>query len=565
MSDTISRPAMPLYVIGHKNPDTDAICSAIGNAEFLRTHGYPEARAARCGELLPRTEWVLKQAGVESPEYIPDVTPTAEDICTKNVISVLPSDTFLTAYNLMTKYNFNSIPVVDEDGKIHGILRFLDLLNLLMPSNLTGMSVRTVVACLSNIAKTLDATCITDGPLSEHDHEIILLVGASSEPTIRTRLSIYQSKGLADKLLVICGDRPNVQLYAIEAGVRALVTTADVRPASDLVEIANERGVTILSTKWDTASVGKLIQCSRRVSDVVQRNFASFDKETPLDVIQSTAAHKRQDIFPVTDKHTHKMVGLISKTDLVDPPRLRVALVDHNEFAQAVNGIEEAEIVEVMDHHRLGAQITSRDPIRFVLEPLGSTSTLVARRFYHRDAVPTRGTAICLCAGILSDTLNLTSPTTTDMDRKMLEWLTGLTGIDPAKFTREFFSIGSVFGSGADAATIVHMDCKQFEEQGSRISLSQVEEAGLFGFKDMRASLEEELERIVADDKCRLACLMITDVMKHDSLLLVAGDKNVIDAIEFERIDDTLFSAPSVVSRKKQLFPAISRALQVAR
>lgn len=565
MSDSPSRAEMPLYVIGHKNPDTDAICSAIGNAEFLRAHGYPNAKAARCGDLLPRTSWVLEKAGVDIPEYIPDVTPTAGDICTRNVISVLPGDTFLTAYNLMTRHNFNSIPVVDETGKLHGILRFLDLLNLLMPSNMTDMSVRTVVACLSNIAKTLDATTITSAPLSEHDHEIILLVGASSEPTIRTRLSIYQSKGLAGKLLVICGDRPNVQLYAIEAGVRALVTTANVHPSGDLVEIANERGVTILSTKWDTASVGKLIQCSRRVSDVVQRECVTFDESTPLGVIQSTAAHKRQDIFPVVENHSQKVVGLISKTDLVDPPRLRVALVDHNELGQAVNGIEEAEIVEVMDHHRLGAQITSRDPIRFVIEPLGSTSTLVARRFFHRDQKPSHGTAMCLAAGILSDTLNLTSPTTTEADKDMLRWLTTLTGIDPEVFTREFFSVGSVFGSDANARAIVNMDRKRFEEPGGKISLSQVEEVGLFGFKDMREQLENELKRIVKEEGCRIACLLITDVLKHDSLLLTAGDKEVIAAIEYEHIDDTLFAAPSVVSRKKQLFPAIARALNAVR
>ncbi len=565
MSDHTSRIGSPLYVIGHRNPDTDAICSAIGNAEYLRTHGYPNARAARCGELLPRTAWVLERAGVPVPEYISDVAPTAGDICTRNVISIAPGDTFLMAYNLMKQHNFDSIPVVDAEGKLHGILRFLDLLNLLMPSNMTDMSVRTVVACLSNIAKTLDATPITSAPLSEHDHEIILLVGASSEPTIRTRLSIFKSKGIAGKLLVICGDRPNVQLYAIEAGVRALVITADVHPASDLVEIANERGVTILSTKWDTASVGKLILCSRRVSDVVQRECVTFDESVPLAAIQSTAAHKRQDIFPVVNFHTQKVTGLISKNDLVDPPRLRVALVDHNELGQAVNGIEEAEIVEVMDHHRIGAQITSRDPIRFVIEPLGATSTLVARRFYHRDLQPSPGTAICLAAGILSDTLNLTSPTSTDMDRKMLEWLTGLTGINAEAFTHEFFSIGSVFGPGADASAIVNMDRKRFEEPDGKISLSQVEEVGLFGFHDMRRQLEEELGRIVDAEKCRLACLLITDVLKHDSLLLAAGDKEVIEAIEYERIDDTLFSAQSVVSRKKQLFPAIARALRSVR
>ena len=140
-------------------------------------------------------------------------------------------------------------------------------------------------------------------------------------------------------------------------------------------------------------------------------------------------------LFPVLDKISNKVVGVVSKTDLVDPPRMRLALVDHNEFSQAVDGVEEAEIVEVMDHHRLGSQVSTRDPIRFLNEPVGSTSTLVARRFFHRDEEPEPNVALCLCAGILSDTINLTSPTTTSVDRLMMEWLMPISGIDPQKFT----------------------------------------------------------------------------------------------------------------------------------
>lgn len=158
----------------------------------------------------------------------------------------------------------------------------------------------------------------------------------------------------------------------------------------------------------------------------------------PLPELRQAAVKRKQALFPVMSIKTNKIIGVLSKTDLVDPPRTRVALVDHNEFSQAVKGVEEAEIVEVMDHHRLGTQLSTRDPIRFLNEPVGSTSTLVARRFYHRNVEPSQAVAVCLCAGILSDTLNLTSPTAARADREMLEWLTGIAKIDAKKFTEEF-------------------------------------------------------------------------------------------------------------------------------
>lgn len=198
----------PIYVIGHQNPDTDAICSAIGNAEFLRTHGEPDAVAARCGEMTLRTSWVLEKAGVPEPVLIHDVTPTAGTICRRDVISVSPDDTFLTAYRRMTENSLQTIPVIDADHNLYGLLRYFDLLSLLMPLNMTEMNVRSVFSSLSNIATTIDGKCLTGETLSEEETQNILLVGASSEPSVRTRLANYKRKGIVRDLIVICGDRP---------------------------------------------------------------------------------------------------------------------------------------------------------------------------------------------------------------------------------------------------------------------------------------------------------------------------------------------------------------------
>lgn len=558
----LSKDNRPVYVIGHQNPDTDAICSAIGNAEFLRTHGEPNAVAARCGEMTLRTAWALEKAGVQPPVLLHDVTPTAGSICRRDIISVSPDDTFMTAYRRMTENGLQTIPVIDSEKNLHGLLRYFDLLNLLMPLAMTEMNVRSVCASLRNIAETIDGKCLNGDHLSEEEMNNILLVGASSEPSVRTRLANYKRKGMIQDLIVICGDRPNVQLYAVEHGVRALVTTAGSSPSLDIIETAETTGTCILSTPWDTASVGQLIRCSRKVSEQVHKDYIVFPENVSLPELRRVAARHKQDLFPVVSLKTKKIVGVLSKTDLVDPPRMRVVLVDHNEFSQAVKGIEEADIVEVLDHHRLGTQLSTRDPIRFLNEPVGSTSTLVARKFFHRNSQPSVPVAICLCAGILSDTLNLTSPTTTRADKDMLEWLTGIAMIDAKKFTEEFFAQGSMLRSNTEPSVIIQADRKTFTEYDYKVSLSQVEEIGLFGLEDVQDGLVEALEALVKAEGLSLACLLVTDIVSHNSLLLAVGEDEVLDNIEYERLGVNLFSAPDVVSRKKQLFPAVSRALK---
>jgi manganese-dependent inorganic pyrophosphatase len=256
-----------------------------------------------------------------------------------------------------------------------------------------------------------------------------------------------------------------------------------------------------------------------------------------------------------------EMIGVIAKSDLVDPPKLRFALVDHNEYAQAVTGIEEATITEVIDHHRLSGDLVSREPIRYLNEPVGSTCTLVARKFFHRDLIPEPGVALCLCGGIVSDTLCLTSPTTTALDRKMLTWLSGIAKVDAKEFAEEFFAVGSLIANGT-AAEIINTDRKEFNEQGLFISVSQVEERDLHGFKARRQELEKALRDLQFEKGYNIAVLVVTDVALLKSMVLAVGPEKIIASLPFSRIDDTLYSAPGVVSRKRQIFPAICDAIE---
>lgn len=555
----------PFYVIGHRNPDTDAICAAIGHAALLTATGETNVIPARCGDVPQRTQWVLEQAGLEAPLLLRDVRPTAGAIARRDVIQVRETDTFLTAYDRMVKAGVRSVPVTDGERQVKGILRYLDLLQLLLPAQTEGLAVRTVSTSLAKVAATLQATLEGAKPSDlESEQDLVLLVGASSLSTVQERLGGAKTDNLISRFVVICGDRPSIQEAAIEAKVRALIVTGGFKVDEELCAMARRTGTVIILGSHDTASTATLIRCSRQISHVLQDGFISVRDSDPISILRKRLAAQPQELFPVVDDDTKKLVGVISKSDLIDPPRPRLALVDHNEYAQAVRGVEEAEIVEVIDHHRLAGDLVSREPIRYLNEPVGSTSTLVARKFLHRDLEPERGVAVCLLAGLLSDTLNLSSPTTTELDREMRDWLAKIAAIEPAKFTEDFFAVGSLL-AGASACDALSADRKEFHEEGYNISISQIEELGLQPFQKKRQSLEEEMAKLKLEEAYDFVFLVITDIGKHYSLILVhGGDEDVMDALPYDREDGTLFKAPGVVSRKKQIFPAIAEAIKRA-
>lgn len=550
-----------LLVVGHRNPDTDAICSAIGQAELLRMTG-DDAEAIRCGDVPTRTAWVLKKAGLEAPRLVTDVRVTAGQIARRDVVSVAPDDSFLVVYRRMLASGVKSVPVLDENGEVRGLLKYLDLLKLLLPSEMEGIAVRTVRASLVKIGATLQAPTIGADCTVCEEEELHLLVGASSEETVRRRLATAAEAGIIGKYLVICGDRPGVQEAAITAGVRALVVTAGFGVSPEVVSAAREKGVYIFLASLDTASVAKLIQCSRQVSSVVSDDLVCVEEHEVVTALRKRLSSEKQDLFPVVKRGTRKVIGVLSKSDLVEPKRTRLVLVDHNEYAQAVTGVEEAEIYEVIDHHRLAGDLASREPIRFLNEPVGSTSTLVARKFRHRDLEPTKGVALCLCAGLISDTLMLTSPTTTPLDVDILNWLAPIAGIDPQEFTEEFFAVGSLLVGGT-SREILTTDRKEFYEDGIKISISQIEERGLNEFEKRKHKLSEELEILRVSEACDLALLVVTDIATHYSLILAAGHPALLEALPYESKEGT-FIAPGVVSRKKQVFPAVWGACRSA-
>lgn len=548
----------PVFVIGHKNPDTDAICSAIGYAELLRLTRYPDALAACCGGLNPRTKWVLERAGLEPPHLIMDLRPTCSTVCRADVIKARVHETFLDVYQRMARGNVRTIPIVDDEDHLVGLASVQDLLKLIM-HNVHNASdrdgARRVTTTLANIARTLEGH-IDSGTDLDREQDFVLTVSASSEATVDSRFHEF----CPDELIAVVGDRPEIHRLALDYKVRAFILTGGAHLTKELQEQARAQGTTVISCRHDTASTTQLIRCSRRIEEAVVKDYKVFGARVQIENILQEIQHSPQALFPVVREESGKLVGVFSKSDLLDPPRQRLVLVDHNELKQAVPGAADAQILEVIDHHRLGGSLVSREPIRFINEPVGSTSTIVARLFQMHGERPSQKTAMCLAAGIISDTLKLTSPTTSTMDREMLGWLAGQAGIVVDEFATDFFNAGSLL-HGATAEVILNTDRKEFTEHGWHISISQIEELNLDALPGRRDELLAGLSHLCTERKVDFACLIVTDIRKHDSLLLTAGDPRIEAEIDYPPCGPHQYEMDGVVSRKKQVFPFMSRVL----
>lgn len=547
----------PIFVIGHRNPDTDAICSAIGYAAFLRDVRKMNAVAACCGEVSVRTNWVLHTAGVEAPKLLLDVRPTAATICRKDVLTAKPADTFLSVYRKMIEHGFRSIPVVDDEGRLLGVPSIQDMAQLFLPAEAgSHAGNRAVPTSLENIVAALGGTLAGDTTGANKVQEFVLVVAASSVETSRQRAMQFASRDVA----LVTGDRPEIHALAIELGARCLIITGGFKPWESILDQAKAKGVAIICSPHDTASTSQLLRFSRPIGEALTEDFLSFGSRAPLKEIVHAVQSSAQPLFPVVDEETRHLIGVFSKSDLIDTPRAKLVLVDHNEFAQAVAGADEAEIIEVIDHHRLSGNLRTKEPIRFLNEPVGSTSTIVGIMYRMRNAAPDKGTAICLCAGIISDTLHLTSPTTTDTDKDILAWLAGIGGIDSAQFVKDFFAAGSMLRENTPDRAL-ESDRKVFEENGWHISISQIEELGLDEFWKREKDLQAALHSLLQKHSLHFACLMVTDITRHHSVLLVAGDDRVIASIDYPQAKEHVYDMPGVVSRKKQLFPYMSHVV----
>ncbi|AOS45625.1 Cobalt-dependent inorganic pyrophosphatase [Lacunisphaera limnophila] len=550
-------PAHPIYVIGHRNPDADSICSAIAYAAFKEARGESGYVAARCGNSNARIDAILERFHTPLPLYLSDVSPRVRDLMTVNPYSVTLGATCAEALRMIDRHRLNVLPVVTADNRATGTLTLAQLGHFFIPRLDEPRAMRLVRTSLARIVESLQATVLNlvDGDRLE---ELFVRIGAMD---ISTFWSISEKDGIpADQSIIIVGDRADIQRRAIELGIRALIVSGNFPVDPAITSLARERGVSILVSAQDTATTGWFVRTASTIEQLTERNFASLNPDARITDIRKRFGQNAPHAMMVTSED-HTLLGILTKSDLLKPVPTRLVLVDHNELTQAVPGADEVTITEILDHHRLGP-MTTPQPILFVNEPVGSTCTIVADQFRRHGLTPTADLAGIMMSGLISDTLLLQSPTSTSKDADVLNWLQAHAGIKAEELARLIFSSGSVI-LGNPADKVVRSDFKVYEEEEVRFAVSQVEELGFDNFWQHAKPLAVALAELRATERLAFAVLLITDINTQNSLMLVKGDADFIHRISYSQVEqDEVFDLPGVVSRKKQLIPYLTDLLK---
>jgi len=538
-----------IYVIGHKNPDTDSIVSAIAYAELKRSLGENNVFPARGGKVNLQTEYILNRFNIPQPEFLSDLIPKVKNHMSEEPVT-LPLDTPLwDAMQILTTNKFRMIPLVDDLSRYVSTIHFnIFAENILMKIDPQKNSI--ISTSEANLVKTLRAQHVV-----EKDNDEIfraqIVVAASEIETLREFIDVMP----AENSLVIVGDRVDIQQYVIEKGVRALIVSAGKMVSREIKELAAERKVAIIVTPFNSASTSWLVLHSVPVKTAGDITLVPVDADEYIKNIKERFADSPSRSLPVVGEDM-KVKGVISQSDLMKEPNVGVILVDHNELSQGIDGIENVRILEIIDHHRLGNPPTTY-PITFINKPVGSTSTIIAN-LYRDYKIPVRKEiASILLGGILSDTLILRSATTTNIDRDTAEFLSHITDLNIDDFGKEIVSASSLISS-KPVEEIINMDMKRYNEGTHSFTVSQVEVNDPDEIMERAESILSFMADL-AEQKSYLFCsLLVTDLNRFSSYLFIMGKEDFIKKIEYPRFADHIYLLKDVLSRKKQLMPYIS-------
>ncbi|MFM1747879.1 MAG: hypothetical protein RLZZ188_1545 [Verrucomicrobiota bacterium] len=546
----------PTYVVGHRNPDADAICSAIGYAAFKEASGEKGYIAARCGNSNARIDTILSRFRQPLPHYLSDVSPRVHDLMTRDVISVQEDATCAEALELIDRHAVRLLPVTTRRRKPVGTVSLAHLGGVFIPRVSEPRLMRQVHTSLAAISRALKAR-----PLALfHEDRVEDLFVRLGTMDIRSFWSVSVRENIpAAQSIIIVGDRRDIQRRAIELGIRALVITSGLEVAPEIAAEAAAREVSIIISPYDSATTAWVVRTASNLERVIEREFATVDADARITEVRKRFTVSTHALLVTNDEGA--LSGILSKSDIFKPVQTRLVLVDHNELTQAVPGADEVTIAEIIDHHRLGALHTSQ-PILFINEPVGSTCTIVADLFRRENLQPRPDIAGILMSGLISDTLHLNGPTTTGKDALMLAWLSEISGVDSKSLAEEIFNSGSVILANPPER-IVRSDFKVYDEEGVRFAVSQVEELGFGNFQAQARPIARAVEELRESEKLAFACLLVTDINTQNSLLLVKGDAAYINRISYPHVEqDEIFDLPGVVSRKKQLIPFLTTLIK---
>lgn len=539
-----------IYITGHKNPDSDSICAAIAYAEFKNKTQKIPSIPIRLGEINRETQFVLNYFGVEPPQLIQTVKTQVADLDIDTVAPISPDISLKMAWSIMKKNNIKTLPVIDNQDYLSGIVSvsnlassYLDIWDnyILSKSNTS----------LNNILETLSAKIVH---LSE---ENLVLTG---KVVVSTMEPDNDKTIIEPGDIVICGDREDTQQFILEKLAKIMIICGHKLPSQETIDLAKKLGSTIISTPFDSFTAARLIPQSIPIGYVMTKNnLISFNTNDFIEDIKDIMLETRYRSYPVVDENG-KVIGSISRYHLITQNRKKVILLDHNEKAQSVAGLEDADILEILDHHRI-ADIQTGLPIYFRNEPVGSTSTIVASIFFENGIRPSKKVAGLLCAAIISDTLLLKSPTATLVDEIVLKRLAEIANLNIEEFAKEMFKAGTSL-EGKTAKEILYQDFKTFTINNYKIGVAQVTTTYIEGFNTLIEDLKKLMNKKASSDGFEIILLMITDIFDNSSLFIAAGEHKDLfyRAYNVKAKDDTVY-LDGVVSRKKQVIPPITEVI----
>ncbi|PRR78716.1 Cobalt-dependent inorganic pyrophosphatase [Clostridium liquoris] len=538
-----------IYISGHKNPDTDSICSALAYAEFKNKTGSITAVPVRLGELNRETQFVLDYFDVKPPELIETVRAQIQDLKFDSVAPICPDISLKMAWSIMKKNNVKTLPVVDENDKLIGLASLSNITSSYMDiwdNNILSKSGTT----LENIVETLSAKCIY---VSEKINNLTGKIVVTAMQPESTREIIDEGD------IVICGDREDAQEIILDCKASLMIITGKHEVTEKIIEKAKSIACSIIMTPYDTFTAARLIPQSVPVSYVMTKdNLVLFNNEDLVDEAREIMLKTRFRSYPVVDNN-NKILGSISRYHLISKTKKKVILVDHNERTQSIPGLEDSELLEVIDHHRIG-DIQTGSPIYFRNEPVGCTATIIASIFFENGIRPSKKIAGLLCSAIISDTLLFKSPTSTATDKLMLRRLAEIANIDPEKFAQDMFKAGTSL-QGKTLDEIFNQDFKIFNIGSLKVGVGQVTTMDTEGFASMKKDMIKYMEHRANDENFNLLILMVTDLLKDGSELLVAGDEKYLINKAFNvQLKENCVYMPGLMSRKKQVIPPLTNA-----
>lgn len=541
-----------VYIIGHRNPDTDSICSALAYASLRNSLEHTDRYIpVRIGEVGSETQFVLDKFRIAAPIFMENVKAQVMDLSMKMVPTVGPDLSLKSTWNMMKKEEITTLCVSKEVGVIEGIITIGDLArSYLEPIDNQDLAIAKTP--ITNLLEVLEGTLLS-GDANRIFLNGKILVGAMDPDTMEDYIHLGDA--------IILGNRTENQCRALESGASLLILTGGAIPHKRVIEVANQKGATIILTPYDTFRAANLINQSFPVSYFMKaRDLVTFEPEDYLEEIKDTMTAKRYRNFPVIDSEGHYQ-GMISRALLLNLKRKQVILVDHNERAQAIDGLEEADILEIIDHHRIG-DIQTSGPVVFRNQPVGCTATLIAQLYHENQMEIPANIAGILCCAILSDTLMLKSPTCTLQDTRTVEYLAGIAKIEPMKLALEMFRAGSNL-KNKTAEELFYQDFKRINNGKVSIGIGQINSPDVEELLGIKSQLQRYMDVVLNEGNFDYLFFMLTDISQEGTWLLFAGDCVELIANTFQvRPVDRAVYLPGILSRKKQVVPPLLNTLK---